>query len=508
MRPAKACATCRERRRKCDIPAPGRSCSYCSARGLFCTRKHLSVPKGSSTPEESTAGTVSLPEKCTLPDQPLCTELVELYFDYVHDKFHSLFHRPSLIEDIRRGQAPENLIYGILALSARFSNHISFADTDPRERGKGYTKRCEQLLNLNDVSLTTIQVCVLLGAIAVVDGNPSSETIYYSIACRIAQLLDLPNCRASSRVEQEVNTRVWWTLCMIDVWSSAGVRLPRLMTPQPNVPLPMNEATFLAMTRTQGFTVLVSNDRASSLLAQMVLLNRILLEINDFNTKAAETTLTEEYIKIAISTLSAKLSTWLKNLPAHMHDTPSNLQSYASQGQGHLFVTLYLGYYHYGQMLFYRFLHEDVRGHTPCTHFYAQQCKEHAVRLCEMIYRSEEVPGCAVLYNMVGHVLVIASTVQIHTLLFGDEESVVRARARLERNFCILTKLRALWPTLDVCMERLQAFHRACRSSVDTSFCMDRWMVKFLVEFANPVRDKDGGGGVNMPWALEEIGIC
>ncbi|CAI7634007.1 unnamed protein product [Penicillium glandicola] len=397
-------------------------------------------------------------------------------------------------------------MYGMLALSARFSNHSSFAGTDPRERGKDYAKQCQQLLNLNDVSLTTIQVCVLLGAIAVVDGrNPSSETIYYSIACRIAQLLDLPHCHTSSRVEQEVNIRVWWTLCMIDVWSSAGVRLPRLMIPQPNIPLPMNETTFLTMTRTEGFTVSIPPDRASSLLAQMVLLNRILSEINDFNIKAATTTLTEEYITTTISTLSTNLTTWLKNLPEHMHDTPTNLQSYASQGQGHLFVTLYLGYYHYGQMLFYRFLHEDVRAHTPRTHFYAQQCKEHAVRLCEMIYRSEEVPGCAVLYNMVGHVLVIASTVQIHTLLFGDEGSVVLARARLERNFCILTKLRTLWPTLDVCMERLQAFHRACRSSVDTSFCMDGWMVRFLVEFASPVSDKDRG--VDVPWALEEIGI-
>lgn len=292
---------------------------------------------------------------------------------------------------------------------------------------------------------------------------------------------------------------------MIDVWSSTGVRLPRLMIPQPNIPLPMNEATFLTMTRAQGFTVLVSKDRASSLLAQMVLLNRILSEINDFNIKAATTTLTEEYKTKTVAALSEDLNTWLKNLPAHMHDTPSNLQSYASQGQGQLFVTLYLGYYHYGQMLFYRFLHEDVRGYTPRTHFYAQQCKEHAVRLCEIIYRSEEVPGCDVLYSMVGHVLVIASTVQIHTLLFGDEESVVRARARLEKNFVILTKLRALWPTLDICMERLQAFHRACRSSVDTSFCMDAWMVRFLVEFANPISDKHGA---ERPWALEEIGIC
>ncbi|KAK9853341.1 hypothetical protein MYU51_007263 [Penicillium brevicompactum] len=179
----------------------------------------------------------------------------------------------------------------------------------------------------------------------------------------------------------------------------------------------MDEATFLNMSRTQGFTAQVSADRASSLLAQMVLLNRILCEINDFNIQAANTTLSTEFIMSKISALSTKLDDWLAHLPAHMHDTRTNLLTFASQGLGQLFVTLYLGYYHYGQMLFYRFLHEDVRGHVPRTHFYANKCKEHAVLLCEMIYSSDEVPGCDVLYNMVGHVLVIASTVQIHTLL-------------------------------------------------------------------------------------------
>ncbi|KAJ5329624.1 hypothetical protein N7452_010014 [Penicillium brevicompactum] len=261
------------------------------------------------------------------------------------------------------------------------------------------------------------------------------------------------------------------------------------------------------MSRAQGFTVQVSADRASSLLAQMVLLNRILCEINDFNIQAANTTLSTEFIMSKISALSTKLDDWLAHLPAHMHDTRTNLLTFASQGLGQLFVTLYLGYYHYGQMLFYRFLHEDVGGHVPRTHFYATKCKEHAVLLCEMIYSSDEVPGCDVLYNMVGHVLVIASTVQIHTLLFGvDNESITHARRRLERNFCILTRLRDLWPTLDICMERLQAFHRACRRSIDTSFCMDGWMVRFLVEFANPVSER-GDDEVEKPWTLEEIGI-
>ena len=297
---------------------------------------------------------------------------------------------------------------------------------------------------------------------------------------------------------------------MIDVWSSTGVRLPRLMIPQPNIPLPMNEATFLHMARHQGFAVKVEEDRSSSLLAQMVRLNRILAQINDFNIQAAESKIETPDAISTIETLSSRLDEWITLLPSDMQDTRENLLHYASQGLGQLFVTLYLGYYHYGQMLFYRFLHEDSRSFSPRTHFYANQCKDHAVKLCEMIYNSEDVPGCAVLYNMVGHVLVIASTVQIHTLLFEvDNESITLARGRLERNFCILTRLRKLWPTLDVCMERLQAFHRACRRSVDTSFCMDEWMVRFLVEFANPISDKDGsaGGIEERPWGLEEIGI-
>ena len=46
-------------------------------------------------------------------------ELVQLYFDYIHDKFHSLFHRPSMMEDVILRQAPPILLYGMLALSAR-----------------------------------------------------------------------------------------------------------------------------------------------------------------------------------------------------------------------------------------------------------------------------------------------------------------------------------------------------------------------------------------------------
>jgi hypothetical protein len=108
---------------------------------------------------------------------------------------------------------------------------------------------------------------------------------------------------------------------------------------------------------------------------------------------------------------------------------------------------------------------------------------------------------------MVGHILVIASTIQIHTLLFSDnEEQISAARSRLEKNFEILSQLRTYWPTLDVSFTRLRAFHQACRDSMDESFRLDLWMLRFLSEFAEPIDDKVIGQSPDQRvWSWENI---
>lgn len=70
-------------------------------------------------------------------------ELVHLYFDFVHDQFHSLFHRPSLEEDVLNGTAPAVLLYGIMALSARF---VSFNNTTNLTLDLAYLKFRHQAL--------------------------------------------------------------------------------------------------------------------------------------------------------------------------------------------------------------------------------------------------------------------------------------------------------------------------------------------------------------------------
>ena len=297
---------------------------------------------------------------------------------------------------------------------------------------------------------------------------------------------------------------------MIDEWSSMGVQVSKqIPAPVADVPLPMEEMAFMQLrNHDTGDTIELDDFEASSsssLLAQMILLNRILADVNRLNQQAVEIgslALSMDEVEI----LSQRLEDWEEQLPDYIRDEPSNLAHYAAQGLGRIYVAVYLGFYHFGQLLFYQYLHsstEDPDSDSP-THRLAQKCKQHAAMLCNITYMAHQTPGCDVLYNMVGHVLVIASTVQIHTLLFSsDDDEIAAARQRLESNFEILVKLRGLWPSVDYSMMRLQAFHKACRNSMESTFKLDVWMLKFLSEFAKPVDDKPTGG----QWIINDIAI-
>lgn len=280
-----------------------------------------------------------------------------------------------------------------------------------------------------------------------------------------------------------IDTTVWWTVCMVDVWSSAAVKVPRIMPLDTTVSYPIDEIPFSSMSA--DFTSNFINNPAtyeSPILTEMIKLNRILLQVIDFNRRCVSEHLEGEALEIGVRSLSRELGMWLESLPHHMRDTPENFKWFASRGLGRFFAALYLGYYHYGQLLNYQFLGADA---ISTSTLYAADCKHHASKLCEVVYRSFSTPGSEVMYPAVAHILVIASTVQIHTLLFsGDNGQIRQAKSRLERNFEILLRLRPFWSSVDSAMSRLRAFHQTCLRSKDTSFVLDRWLLRFLVQFA------------------------
>lgn len=77
-----------------------------------------------------------------------------------------------------------------------------------------YAEESDRLLKVGEISLITIQACVLLGTISNAEGQADSGSIYYAIAVRIAAIMDLANRPAACWVEKEVNIRgmILWDL--------------------------------------------------------------------------------------------------------------------------------------------------------------------------------------------------------------------------------------------------------------------------------------------------------
>ena len=114
-----------------------------------------------------------------------------------------------------------------------------------------------------------------------------------------------------------------------------------------DLPLPIDEMSFLQW-HPGDMAPNHRDDCFSSLLAQMITLNRILSQINDAIAETAAGTTITLVVEQTVQDLSQKMDDWYTALPDYMHDTPENIQRYASQGLGRIFVAVYLGYYYFG----------------------------------------------------------------------------------------------------------------------------------------------------------------
>lgn len=296
--------------------------------------------------------------------------------------------------------------------------------------------------------------------------------------------------------------------------------------PHRDVPLPMSESAFLQLSidtpaspyqSRNGETKSPPQVPNDSLLAHWKFLDQRLSQIDEVNTKAVSHELHGPELLQTVESISLEMELWASSLPDRMRNSTENLAYWTEQGFGHIFVLLHVQYLHFSQLLFYQFLHRSTDStatdHPSVAFQNAQKCRRHATDLCNLIHLARENSLTDPLYSIVGHVLTIASTVQLHILLFSNDTNEIQdARQLLERNFEFLTILRTYWSCLDASFSRFDAFHRAClRRQDDSHFQMDRWMLKFMLEFAEPVNDRaqDEGDGfvAREEWSLASIGV-
>lgn len=201
-------------KRKCRVEKAGSVCTRCQSLRLDCSLHSSSAVKfarpntASGSPQHiALRKDPSAPCDGQHPSLQLQKELVALYFNEIHDTHHSIFHRPTVEQNVVNEKLPNVLLYSMMALGARFSSNNIFRAVDPRQRGEQYAARARNLLDLTDISVTTIQACILLGTVSFSKSEMQSESLYYSVAVRLALILDLPRSRCDGEIERQVNLR-------------------------------------------------------------------------------------------------------------------------------------------------------------------------------------------------------------------------------------------------------------------------------------------------------------
>lgn len=359
------------------------------------------------------------------------------------------------------------------------------------------------LADLENICVENVQCCVLIANLCAAHLNPTSEALYfrwYSLLCALrgwltlyspgiangmAQILGLDTASEAGLpiAEREVRRRVWWTLVMADRWSSLGLGLPRQIAEADGpVDLPMDEAVFQSLAARQMES---GAPWTPGLWAQMIQLVRLFGPIQDLNKRSAAGEIGQEDLSRHVDRISHLLRSWESALPGNFNMSKESLDFHESRGTGGPFVALHLGFYHYSALLYFQFLENGSSSQ------YVEQCKFYAAAYSDLLRESRRRENCHALYATVAHMAVVSSSVLLHTLLYGEENELDRARTLLNSNFEAILELEQYWPSCSLMVSRLVTFQNFCLLAESHTHRLDGWMVRFLMEHSLPLEDKD-----------------
>ncbi|KAL4999939.1 bacterial alpha-L-rhamnosidase-domain-containing protein [Aspergillus recurvatus] len=510
--PGRPCTSCSQKRWKCDLVDHSRgnsgSGAYNSRPGvpLSISRIH----RGSETriaPAEGKIGV--LQSDFNLPPASVCNELVDLYFDLIEEKQLLLFHRNTFIAEQRAERVPEFLVLGMVALMARFSSNPYFQGVHPWHRARPWFKAAMQSFNARSelINLASLQGSILLSFVALAEGDSAQEALLTSQAICMVRMLRLPENLSEEPIQREVEIRIFWVMWMMENWHAARVLIPKQLMASSAFKRPLEEEAYKNMKPTDSpdqhseTRIGALGLRSNGLWTWMLSLSTFHDQVMRLNDEIVQGTINEVDIRRRVREISDSLDGYLHDLPRHLQHTPENREQYFRRGLGREFTILQLNYHHQCQMLYYQFLNKKVNlpdgGIDHEAVIYATRCKAHATALSQVMWDTNSRPGMECLWSPVnGHLLVVASSVLLYTLLFDtDDESIARAKRLLEQNFIMLLQFRKHWSLVELSMTRLKAFHRACQmNSTQENFDMDRWMIYFLNRYDASVSDRYNDG--------------
>ncbi|KAH8679563.1 hypothetical protein BGZ60DRAFT_400248 [Tricladium varicosporioides] len=466
------------RKRRC-LPIPSDdtgTCQLCNQQSIPCSLTHRSnqscriiaaddrlsplIPGHTATPYLPSYDPLTL-----IPPKVVLQELVDLYFRLIHDGPHTLFHEPTFLARLAENLIPGFLLLAVISLSTRFSTNEYFRD-DPRSYSKTYATVALELLQ-NEMlrpSLESVQGYILISQHLGGEGDVRAKHICTGLARLHCQSLHLWETVGMTLLDQQVRRRTYLSVVITGKWSTADMSIAPVNAEN----LPENLPEMLQLLDEEDFLSMREAPVRHGIWTQMAKSIDIFREILDIiSALGSGEILTSQIDKVY--QIAERLDRWEQELPARLKYNPGNYTYFQMLGFGKTFLAMHLGYQHYRQLLYFPFL--DPRNDNRL----ASECKKHAMMVSNIASQDGEL-----VYYIVGHILVVSSSIHLHTLLLGGGD-VERARADLLSNFGVLMKLKKYWPVIDAAVGRLRSFQNHCQESSLDSFVLDDWMWKFLL---------------------------
>ena len=178
MRHPRACAQCREGKRKCVRQGIGESCEPCAHRRLKCALLSTQPPPTHRelVPRAVTDQIGPQPSVERVLDANLQIDLVNLYLEKIHDRPYSLFHAPTLRAEVHSGTLNHALLLAICGTGSRFAEQEKTRELERQLMGE--SKRL-LLADLENICVENVQCCVLIANLCAAHLNPTSEALYF-----------------------------------------------------------------------------------------------------------------------------------------------------------------------------------------------------------------------------------------------------------------------------------------------------------------------------------------
>ncbi|KAL3464516.1 hypothetical protein BJX64DRAFT_92198 [Aspergillus heterothallicus] len=495
---AGACATCRTRKRRCIPTSKGAPCQLCHSLSIPCTLAHsprLNIVNQWDGHIGANLDPRQQPIESASPlgvfaSRELWAELVRIYFRFIHDIPHTIFHEPSFLRRLDDATASPIHIYAMCALAARFSNDPVFDGIPPCDRGKPFASEAVRLCQTRMISpsLEMVQGFLLIGYYFSGEGNVDGKHIYVGLARLHAERLSLSD--NPSAVYQEEFRRGWLSIHVASHWSAWDMAMEPMRLPDGPDFLPkIDDATFRTVSADLLNVTHVQDASRCDMWAQMARTLGIFASVNTLMRQLSRSMISFENYCIQASKLETLLEQWAENLPPKLTWGFDNLMLLAGQRLGQIYLAMHIGYFHFRQMLFFPFL--DSRAVRNTGHDGAAKCKDSAAVVSSILQYSKNVKNCELEYFIYGHIAVVSSCVHLHTLLFSDDfRELSMVRQRLVSNFQYLMTVKSYWPIVEHYTTHLRTFQNSCRDSMSDPFILDNWMARFLTEHSSHLSER------------------